>query len=322
MFVGLNTQWIYMIKAGITGGESKVAGEIIRLLLNHPDVDLKWIQSEQYAGTRVSDVHQGLIGECDMAIVNQPIWDEIDVLFNCCHTGSSRAFLDNAVEYMEGIRIIDLSGDRRIAAEGNGYVYGLPELNRKAIVRGATRVANPGAFATAVELALLPLAKNLLVNSDIHVAAVSGDPTLADNIKLYNAFTHSHVAEIEQTVRALQSSFKSHVEMVPMLGSFSRGLIAAVYLDCPLSLDDVRRLYDDYYSDHSFTFVADKQVDLKDVANTNKCILHLEKYGNRLLVTSVIDSMLKGAAGTAVHNMNLVFGLSERTGLALKPSAL
>ncbi|MDE6449683.1 MAG: N-acetyl-gamma-glutamyl-phosphate reductase [Muribaculaceae bacterium] len=311
-----------MIKAGITGGESKVAGEIVRLLLNHPDVDLKWIQSERNAGSRVSDVHQGLIGECDMVVVSQPRWNEIDVLFNCCHTGTSRVFLDQAMAETEGIKIIDLSGDYRIASEGNEFVYGLPELNRKAMVRGAMKVANPGAFATAVELALLPLARNLLVNGDIHVAAVSGDPTLADNIRLYNAFTHSHVAEIRQTLSSLQSSFNSRVEMVPMLGSFSRGLIAAVYLDCALSIEEVRRLYEEYYSDHNFTFVADKQVDMKDVANTNKCILHLEKHGGRLLVTSVIDSMLKGSAGTAVHNMNLLFGLSERTGLALKPSAL
>ncbi|MDE5635534.1 MAG: N-acetyl-gamma-glutamyl-phosphate reductase, partial [Muribaculaceae bacterium] len=267
-------------------------------------------------------VHQGLIGECDMVVVSQPRWNEIDVLFNCCHTGTSRVFLDQAMAETEGIKIIDLSGDYRIASEGNEFVYGLPELNRKAMVRGAMKVANPGAFATAVELALLPLARNLLVNGDIHVAAVSGDPTLADNIRLYNAFTHSHVAEIRQTLSSLQSSFNSRVEMVPMLGSFSRGRIAAVYLDCALSIEEVSRLYEEYYSDHNFTFVADKQVDMKDVANTNKCILHLEKHGGRLLVTSVIDSMLKGSAGTAVHNMNLLFGLSERTGLALKPSAL
>lgn len=311
-----------MIKVGITGGDSRVAGEIIRLLINHPDVDLKWVQSEHKAGARISDIHQGLIGECDICIVPIPEWNNIDVLFNCCHTGTSRKFLDENIEALKDIKVIDLSGDYRMAADGNDYVYGLPELNRKAMVRGATRVANPGAFATAVELALLPLAKNLLVNSDIHVAAVSGDPTLADNIKLYNPLTHSHVAEVEQTLRTLQSSFNSHVNMVPMLGSFSRGLIAAVYLDCPLSLEEVRRLYDEYYEDHNFTFVTDKQVDLKDVANTNKCMLHLEKHGQRLMITSVIDSMLKGSAGTAVHNMNLLFGLIERTGLALKPSAL
>ncbi|MDE7473752.1 MAG: N-acetyl-gamma-glutamyl-phosphate reductase [Muribaculaceae bacterium] len=309
-----------MIKVGITGGESKVAGEIVRLLLNHPDVDLKWIQSDSHVGQKVSDVHQGLIGECDVILVKNPEWDNIDVLFNCCHTGHARNYIDKC-DLPADLKIIDLSGDNRYG-DDEEYVYGLPELNRKSMVRGATKVANPGAFATAVELALLPLAKNLLINSDVHVSTVSGDPTLADNIKLYKPLTHTHVHEIENTLRSLQTSFNSSIYMIPMLGSFSRGLIAAIYLDCTMSIEDIRKLYDDFYSDHSFTFVADKQVDLKDVANTNKCIIHLEKHGNRLLITSVIDSMLKGAAGTAVHNMNLLFGLSERTGLALKPSAL
>lgn len=311
-----------MIKVGLIGGDSKVAGEIIRLLLNHPDVDIKWIQSDRHVGSLVSDVRQGLIGECDLSLVERPRWNEIDVLFNCCHTGTARVSLDQLGEHGDTIKIIDLSGDFRMAGDGNDYVYGLPELNRKAMVRGARKVANPGAFATAVELALLPLAKNLLINGDIHVAAVSGDPLLADNVKLYNPLNHSHVEEIRQTLKSLQNSFNSKIEMVPMLGSLSRGLIAAVYLDCPLSLENLRELYDNYYDDHNFTFVSDKQVDLKDVANTNKCILHLEKHGSRLLVTAVIDSMLKGSAGTAVHNMNLLFGLIERTGLALKPSAL
>lgn len=310
-----------MIKVGITGGESKVAGEIVRLLLNHPDVDLKWIQSDSHTGQKVSDLHQGLIGECDIKLVKQPEWDNIDVLFNCCHTGHARNYLNSCEGIPENLKIIDLSGDNRYG-ENEEYVYGLPELNRKAMVRDATKVANPGAFATAVNLALLPLAKNLLINSGLNISAVSGDPTLADNIKLYKPLTHTHVAEIENTIKALQMSFNSPIFMIPMLGSFSRGLIAAVYLECQLAIDDVRRLYDEFYSDHGFTFVTDKQVDVKDVVNTNKCIIHLEKHGNLLLITSVIDSMLKGAAGTAVHNMNLLFGLSERTGLALKPSAL
>lgn len=311
-----------MIKVGITGGDSKVAGEVVRLLLNHPDVDLKWIQSERQVGCKISDVHRGLIGECDLTIVRELDWGAIDVLFNCSHTGMTKTFLDAHREQTADIKIIDLSGDFRIAGEDNDFVYGLPELNRKAIVRGARKVANPGAFATAVELALLPLAKHLMVNSEVNVAAVSGDPTLADNVKLYNPLTHSHLAEIEQSIRALQTSFNSRINLVPLLGSFSRGLIAVVYLDCQLSLDDAKAMYNEYYSDHGFTFVTDNQVDLKDVANTNKCVLHLERHGSKLMITAVIDSMLKGSAGTAVHNMNLMFGLSERTGLALKTSAL
>lgn len=312
-----------MIKVGITGCDTKVAGEIIRLLINHPDVDIRWVQSDVHHGMEVSSLHQGIIGECDLSITTAPRWDEIDVVFNCRHTGNSRQYLEGTA-VPESVKIIDLSGDYRIADEDGerGFVYGMPELNRKLIVRGATRVANPGAFATAIELALFPLAKNLLINSPIHVSAVSGDPALADNIRLYKPLQHSHVAEIRQALKQLQNSFDSPIYLVPMLGSFSRGLIAAVYLDCPLPLAEIAKLYDEYYADHGFTFVTDKQVDLKDVTNTNKCILHLEKDGNRLLITSVIDSWLKGSAGTAVHNMNLLFGLQERTGLALKPSAI
>lgn len=316
-----------MIKVGITGCDTKVAGEIIRLLINHPDVDIRWVQSDVHQGMAVSDIHQGIIGECDLTISPTPRWDEIDVVFNCRHTGSSRQYLEDTTIPAD-LKVIDLSGDFRMHDEitevvkPTQWVYGLPELNRKLMVRGATRVANPGAFATAIELALLPLAKNLLLNSPIHVTAVSGDPILADNIRLYKPLQHSHVAEIKKSLKNLQSSFDQPVYFVPMLGSFSRGLIAATYLECPLSLQEIRRIYDEYYDDHGFTFVADKQVDLKDVVNTNKCILHLEKDGNRLLITSVIDSWLKGSAGTAVHNMNLLFGLHERTGLALKPSAI
>ena len=311
-----------MIKVGITGGSSKAAAEIVRLLLNHPDVDIKWVHSEHYAGQKLSEHMIGLVGECDMKFVAQPAWDEIDVVFNCRHTGDTRTFLELSTPLPEDLKIIDLSGDYRMAAEGNDFVYGLPELNRKAMVRGAHRVANPGAFATAVELALLPLAKNLLINGDIHVVAISGDPTMGNNFRLYKPFRHSHVAEISQTLGALQNSFNSEIVMVPMLGSSSRGLIAAVYLDCKLTLEAVRELYENFYDDHNLTFIVDHQPEVKEVINTNKCIIYLEKHGDRLLVTSVIDSMMKGSAGTAVHNMNLLFGLSERTGLALKTSAL
>ncbi len=311
-----------MIKVGITGGSSKAAAEVVRLLLNHPDVDIKWIHSEHYAGQPVSGHMKGLVGECDLVYASQPRWDEIDVVFNCRHTGDTRTFLELSTPLPEDLKIIDLSGDYRMISEGNEFVYGLPELNRKSMVRGARKVANPGAFATAVELALLPLAKNLLLNGTISVMAVSGDPDLADNIKLYKPFKHSHVAEITQTLGSLQNSFNSEIVMVPMLGSNSRGLVAAVYLDCPLTLESIRELYEKYYDDHNFTFIVDHQPDVKDVVNTNKCVIYLEKHGNKLLITSMIDSLLKGSAGTAVHNMNLLFGLSERTGLALKTSSI
>lgn len=310
-----------MINVGITGATSKVAGEILRLLINHPDVNLKWLQAEDCVGEKVTEIHQGLIGECDLCVTNSPQWDAADMIFNCRHTGNSRDFLDT-LQLRDNVKIVDLSGDYRMAAEDNPYVYGLPELNRKPIVRGATRVANPGAFPSAIILALLPLAKNLLLNNDIHAIAVSGDPTLADNIKLYQSFAQAHVNEITQALKSLQLSFDSPVYLTRMLGSVARGLLAHIYVECPLSLPEIRSLYENFYADHNFTFITDKPVDLKDVANTNKCIIHLDKEGNVLHVTTVIDSMLKGAAGTAVHNMNLLFGLQERTGLALKPTAL
>lgn len=310
-----------MIRVGIIGGTAYTAGELTRLLINHPDVQMMWIQSNECVDELVSDIHQGLIGECYLRLTDTPRWDEIDVVFCCEHSGKSRDYITGA--YIPGnVKIIDMSGDYRIENGSHDFVYGLPELNRKKMVRGAVHVANPGAFATAIQLALLPLAKNLLLNSDIHVTAISGDPLLADNVMIYKPLSHNHVDEIKQSLKSLQNSFNSDIYFIPMLGSFSRGLMATVYLTTSVGLNEIRGLFEDYYSDHNFTFVTDKQVDLKDVANTNKCILHLDKIGDKLLITSVIDSMLKGSAGTAVHNMNLLFGLSERTGLALKPSAL
>lgn len=322
-----------MIKAGIIGGAGYTAGELTRLLINHPDVDLKWIHSTSNAGNRVSDVHQGLIGETDLKFTDKVDWTDTDVVFFCTPHGATREFMEKHDVPAE-VKIIDLSTDYRIEDGTHEFVYGLPELNRKRIVRGATRVANPGCFATAIQLALLPLAKNLLLNSDIHVTAITGSTGAGvkpgatthyswrnDNISVYKPFKHQHLAEIKQTLKTLQNSFSAEINFLPVRGCFSRGIFAMVYVDCPVSLEEVRKLYEDYYDDHNFTFVTDKAPDLKDVVNTNKCILHLDKVGDKLLITSVIDNLLKGASGTAVHNMNLLFGLQERIGLNLKPSA-
>lgn len=322
-----------MIKAGIIGGAGYTAGELTRLLINHPDVDLKWIHSTSNAGNRVSDVHQGLIGETDLKFTDKVDWTDTDVVFFCTPHGATREFMEKHDVPAE-VKIIDLSTDYRIEDGTHEFVYGLPEFNRKRIVRGATRVANPGCFATAIQLALLPLAKNLLLNSDIHVTAITGSTGAGvkpgatthyswrnDNISVYKPFKHQHLAEIKQTLKTLQNSFSAEINFLPVRGCFSRGIFAMVYVDCPVSLEEVRKLYEDYYDDHNFTFVTDKAPDLKDVVNTNKCILHLDKVGDKLLITSVIDNLLKGASGTAVHNMNLLFGLQERIGLNLKPSA-
>ncbi|MDD2960531.1 MAG: N-acetyl-gamma-glutamyl-phosphate reductase [Muribaculaceae bacterium] len=321
-----------MIKAGIIGGAGYTAGELIRLLLIHPDVEISWVNSTSNAGNDITAVHQGLIGETDLKFTSTTEWDKIDVLFCCTPHGETRRFMEaNAVP--EDLKIIDLSTDYRHKDDTHDFVYGLPELNRKHIIR-AKHVANPGCFATAIQLALLPLAKNLMLNSDIHVNAITGStgagvkPSATshfswrnDNISIYKPFKHQHLDEIRQSLVQLQNSFNSEINFIPVRGCFARGIFATIYMDCPIELDVLRKLYDDYYDDHNFTFVSDKMPDLKDVVNTNKCILHLSKEGNKLLIVSVIDNLIKGASGQAVHNMNLLFGLHERAGLSLKPSA-
>ena len=305
-----------MIRAGIIGGAGYTAGELIRLLINHPDVELQWVASSSNAGNYVSSVHQGLAGELDMKFTSDtPLMDSHDIPAD--------------------LRIIDLSTDYRHQDGTHDFVYGLPELNRRIIVNEPTRhVANPGCFATCIQLALLPLAKNLLLNSEIHVTAITGStgagvkPSATshyswrnDNVSIYKPFRHQHLAEIRQSLSQLQRSFSADINFIPVRGCFSRGIMASVYMDCATDLDVIRELYDKYYEDHNFTFVIDRMPDLKDVVNTNKCLLHLVKEGNKLLIVSVIDNLLKGASGTAVHNMNLLFGLHERVGLNLKASA-
>lgn len=323
-----------MIKAGIIGGAGYTAGELIRLLLIHPDVELKWVNSSSNAGNLVTDVHQGLIGELDLRFTSETPFEEIDVLFFCTPHGETRKFMESH-EVPEELRIIDLSQDYRIQDGTHDFYYGLPELNRRRIVKeGAKHIANPGCFATCIQLALLPLAKNLLLNSDVHVNAITGStgagvkPSATshfswrnDNVSIYKPFKHQHLAEIRQSLLQLQNSFKASVDFIPVRGCFSRGIFTTAYLDCPIELSEIRKLYEDYYADHNFTFVVDKMPDLKDVVNTNKCLIHLMKEEGKLLIVSVIDNLLKGASGQAVHNMNLLFGLHECTGLKLKPSA-
>jgi len=323
-----------MIRAGILGGEGFAAGELIRLLINHPDVELNRVQSLLHSGKLISEIHQGMEGETYLRFTPEVDFDDLDVVF-CCypHGHTSRLFAEH--ELPEGLKIIDLSRDFRIEGPEHEFIYGLPELNRRRLVHGAMRVANPGAFATAIELALLPLAKNLLLNSPIHITAITGFSGSAveksspdqlawhrDNVSIYQPLAHQHIPEIRQTLQALQTSFDSEIHFIPMRGSFARGMLVTAYMDMPVSIDQLRNLYEDYYADHSFTFVIDRRPDLKDVVNTNKCLIHLEKVAGKLLVTCVIDNILKGAAGQAVHNMNLLFGLQERVGLALKSSTI
>ena len=321
-----------MIKVGIIGGAGYTAGELIRLLINHPDVEIVFINSTSNAGNRITDVHEGLYGETDMRFTAELPLNEIDCLFFCTAHGDTRKFMESHV-VPEEVKIIDLSMDYRIKSEEHDFVYGLPELNRRAIC-SARHIANPGCFATCIQLGVLPLAKHLMLNSDLHVNAITGSTGAGvkpsstshfswrnDNISIYKPFTHQHLAEINQSLVQLQNSFASQINFIPVRGNFSRGIFATTYLDCKVELSEIQRIYEEYYDDHSFTFIVDKNPDLKQVVNTNKCLIYLRKYEDKLLIVSMIDNLLKGASGQAVHNMNLLFGLEETVGLHLKPSA-
>ncbi|MDR1454696.1 MAG: N-acetyl-gamma-glutamyl-phosphate reductase [Tannerella sp.] len=321
-----------MIRTGIIGGAGYTAGELIRILLNHPEASITFVHSNSHAGSRIADIHAGLYGETELVFGDTLPLNEIDVLFLCTAHGDSRRFLqEKAVPGR--VKIIDLSTDYRKASPEHDFVYGLPELNRDAI-RQAHHVANPGCFATCIQLALLPLAGQALLTDDVHVHAITGSTGAGvkpsetshfswrnDNISIYRPFTHQHLDEIGQSLAQLQRDFRNTVWFIPVRGNFSRGIFATVHTKCSRTADEVQALYETFYDGHPFTRITAKSPDLKQVVNTNKCLLHLQKHGDMLLITSVIDNLLKGASGQAVHNMNLMFGIGEQDGLHLKPSA-
>jgi N-acetyl-gamma-glutamyl-phosphate reductase len=321
-----------MIKIGIIGGAGYTAGELIRLLINHPDAEIVFVNSSSNAGNKITNVHAGLYGETDLVFTNELPLKEIDLLFFCTAHGDTKKFMDtHAVP--ENLKVIDLSTDYRIKSESHDFVYGLPELNRRQLCK-STHVANPGCFATCIQLGLLPLAKHLMLTNEIHVNAITGSTGAGvkssdtthfswrnDNISVYKPFEHQHLGEIKQSLSQLQNSFQSHINFIPVRGNFSRGIFATLYMDTRIELEEFRRIYEAYYDDHSFTFLTNKAPDLKQVVNTNKCLIYLQKHGNKLLIISIIDNLLKGASGQAVHNMNLLFNLEETVGLHLKPSA-
>ena len=318
------------MRVGGIGGAGYTAGELLRLLVNHPAAEIAFVHSDSNAGNALGDVHGGLLGETDLRFTAEYDLGAIDVLFLCSAHGRSREFLAaNALP--EGLRIVDLAQDFR--DESEGFVYGLPELNRDRI-RAARRVANPGCFATAIQLALLPLAREGLLREEVHATAVTGStgagvkPSATthfswrtDNISVYKAFTHQHLSEIGRTLGAMQGGAAPEINFVPMRGDFARGILASVYTDCDLRQEEAEALYRDFYADAAFTFVADRPIDLKQAVNTNKAVVQVAKYGRKLHIVSVIDNLLKGASGQAVQNMNLLFGLDEREGLRLKASA-
>ncbi|GAO29076.1 N-acetyl-gamma-glutamyl-phosphate reductase [Geofilum rubicundum] len=320
-----------MIKVGIAGGAGYTAGELIRILLGHPQAELVWILSGSHAHEPVHKVHRDLLGDTDLVFVEKPDFSAVDVVFFCMGHGKSAAFLEGH-SIPDRVKIIDLSHDYRLKAEGNDFVYGLPEMSREAI-QEATHVANPGCFATAIQLALLPLADAGLL-TEVHIHAITGSTGAGqapsgtthfswrnNNISVYKAFGHQHLQEIGQSLKALMPAFDAAVNFVPLRGDFARGILASVYLDCDLSQEEACRLFDRYYETAVFTSRFEENIDLKQVVNTNKCLLHVAKYDGKLHVTSVIDNLTKGASGQAIHNMNLMFGIAEKTGLYLKPSA-
>ena len=320
------------IRTGIIGGAGYTAGELLRLLLNHPDVEITFVNSNSNAGNKLYEVHGGLFGETEMSFTDQLPFESVDLLYLCMAHGDSRKFMESHT-LPEHVKIIDLGNDFRLKEEGNDFLYGLPELNRRAICK-AKYIANPGCFATCLQLAMLPLAKHLMLNSDLHVNAITGSTGAGvkpsstthfswrvDNMSVYKAFNHQHLAEIAQSYRQLQNSFNSEINFLPLRGNFARGIFATTYLECKVDLEEIKLLYKEYYNDHPFVHIMDKNPDMKQVVNTNKCIIHLEKHGNKLLVISMIDNLLKGASGQAVQNMNLMFNLEETVGLHLKPSA-
>jgi len=321
-----------MTRAGILGAAGFTGGELIRLLLNHPEVEIVFANSESNAGNPVSDVHEGLVGDTDLRLTDTMPFDQVDVVFLCFGHGKSEAFLkEHAIP--EQVRIIDLAQDFRLASPSHDFVYGLPELNKERIAK-ARHIANPGCFATCIQLGLLPAARMGILQDDIAVNAITGStgagqkPTAtthfswrSSNMSIYKPFQHQHVPEIRQSLLQEQGSLEASIDFIPYRGDFTRGIFATEVVKTDAGIDDIVAAYKAYYADAPFTHYVERPIDLKQVVNTNKALVHCEKHGNKLLVTSCIDNLLKGAVGQAVQNMNIMLGIDETAGLRLKPSA-
>jgi N-acetyl-gamma-glutamyl-phosphate reductase len=320
-----------MISAGIVGGTGYTAGELIWLLLHHPSVDLKFVYSNSQSGKAVTSVHTDLKGDTNLQFSNE--LQPVDVLFLCLPHGKAKEFLE-ANPVSDNTKLIDLSHDYRLGQKlgEKSFVYGLPELNKEA-TQGANYVANPGCFATGIQLALLPLAKKGLLKQEVHITAITGSTGAgaglsatthfswrSNNLSVYKAFEHQHLGEIRQSLQQLDSGFQQDINFVPMRGDFARGIFASLYTGVDISLEETYQLYEQYYQEAPFVVVSREEISLKEVVNTNRCFLQLQKHGNKLLILSAVDNLLKGASGQAVQNMNLMFGLEETAGLRLKPT--
>ena len=332
-----------MVKVGILGAAGYTGGELIRLLINHPEAEIVFANSESNAGNLVAEVHEGLYGETDLKFTAEMPFDQVDVIFFCFGHGKSEAFLKEH-NVPENVKIIDLAQDFRLAPEtvvatqqptpaAHDFVYGLPEINESKIAV-AQHVANPGCFATCIQLGLLPAAKMGLINSDVSVNAITGSTGAGqkpgatthfswrnNNMSIYKAFNHQHVPEICQSLKQTQGYLDAAIDFIPYRGDFARGIFATEVVKTDKPIEEIVAGYKEFYKDAKFTHYVDKAIDLKQVVNTNKCLVHVDKYDHKLLITSCIDNLLKGAVGQAVQNMNIMFGLDQTAGLKLKPSA-
>jgi N-acetyl-gamma-glutamyl-phosphate reductase len=325
------------VKVGILGAAGYTGGELIRVLLNHPEAEIVFANSESNAGNIVSDVHEGLIGDTNLKFTDEVPFYKVDVVFFCFGHGKSEAFLKEH-KIPENVKIIDLAQDFRVKSEelrvkNYNFIYGLPETH-KSMIKGCQHLANPGCFATCIQLAMLPALKAGIISGDIHVNGITGSTGAGqkpgatthfswrnDNISVYKTFTHQHLLEINQTVQELCPGYDGRVLFIPQRGCFTRGIFVSAYAKCDKSLEEVQQIYADYYKDAAFTHFVTKSPDMKQVVNTNKALVYVEKYEDQLLMISCIDNLLKGAVGQAVQNMNLMFGLDEKAGLELKASA-
>ncbi|MBK3517458.1 N-acetyl-gamma-glutamyl-phosphate reductase [Carboxylicivirga marina] len=319
-----------MIKVGIIGGAGYTAGELIRILLNHSQAEIAFVQSTSQAGLPVTDIHRDLIGETTLVFVDEVNYS-VDVLFLCMGHGRSRSFVEAIPASFNG-KIIDLSNDYRLKDSAEGFIYGLPELNHE-LIKQSDKIANPGCFATAIQIALLPLADAEQLN-EVHIHAITGSTGAGqacsstthfswrnNNASVYKSFEHQHLGEIGESMLQLQPDFSEDINFVPIRGNYPRGILASVYIESELSEEAAKSLFEIFYQGHPFTFVVNENPDVKQVVNTNKALVSVKKYGTKLHIVSVIDNLLKGASGQAVQNMNLLFGLDEAEGLHLKSVA-
>ncbi len=341
------------LQVGILGAAGYTGGELIRLLLNHPEAEIVFANSESNAGNLVSDVHEGLIGDTDLKFTSEMPFDQVDVVFFCFGHGKSEAFLKEHT-IPEGVKIIDLAQDFRLSPpqspqkgdeksgsvppppggiERGSWVYGLPEIN-KAEIQQAQHVANPGCFATCIQVALLPAARLNILKEDVAVNAITGSTGAGqkpgatthfswrnNNLSIYKAFSHQHIAEIRQSLIQEQGYLDASIDFIPYRGDFARGIFCTAVIKTKAPAEDTVEAYKTFYKDAAFTHYSDKPIDLKQVVNTNKALVHVDCFDGKILVTSAIDNLLKGAVGQAVQNMNLMFGIDEAAGLKLKASA-